>query len=167
MALLAMSCFFLPAAAQTAPSYQVKAAFLYNFSQFVEWPSNAFYNAQAPFVIGILGADPFGSYLTELVKGEKAGNRPIVIKRFGTAAEAKGAHIVFINLPDAAAAIKSFAGQNTLTVGDGENFVKAGGMIRFFTEKNKIRFQINVTAARAANLVISAKLLRVAEIFNE
>jgi hypothetical protein len=150
--------------AQPTPSYQVKAAFLYNFSQFVEWPRNSFNGRSAPFVIGILGQDPFGSYLKELVEGEKAGDRRIIIKKFSSIAEVSDCHILFVNIPDGAEAIKALRFKSILTVSDEQNFARNGGMVRFFTDNNKIRLQINIAAARAANLTISAKLLRVAEI---
>lgn len=150
--------------AQNTPSYQVKAAFLYNFSQFVEWPSNAFNSRNAPFVIGILGHDPFGSYLEEIVEGEKAGDRRIIIKKFNSLAEVSDCHILFVNTGAGTDVIRALRYKSILTVSDEANFAREGGMVRFFTDNNKIRLQINMAAARAANLNISAKLLRVAEI---
>lgn len=150
--------------AQTMPSYQVKAAFLYNFSRFVEWPASAFNWKGAPFVIGILGQDPFGPYLEEIVEDEKAGDRRIIIKRFNSVAEVSECHILFVNTGAAAENIRALRNKSILTVSDEANFARDGGMIRFFTDNNKIRLQINVAAARSASLNISAKLLRVAEI---
>jgi hypothetical protein len=150
--------------AQTTPSYQVKAAFLYNFSQFVEWPASAFNWKGSPFVIGILGHDPFGSYIEEIVEGEKVGDRRILIKRFSSVAEVNECHILFVNTRSAADDIRTLRNKSILTVSDEANFAKDGGMIRFVTDNNKIKLQINIVAARSANLNISAKLLRVAEI---
>lgn len=150
--------------AQPTPSYQVKAAFLYNFSQFVEWPSSSFRWKGAPFVIGILGQDPFGSYLEDVVEGEKAGDRRIVIRRFSSVDDVSECHILFVNTGSAADDIRALRNKSILTVSDEANFARDGGMVRFFTDNNKIRLQINIAAARAANLNISAKLLRVAEI---
>lgn len=151
--------------AQTAPkAYQVKAAFLYNFSQFVEWPPTAFSNQASPFVIGILGKDPFGAYLHELVKGERINGHPIQVQRYGDEKEIKNCHILFINLPSTINALSALENQSTLTVSDADNFARQGGMIRFFTENNKIRLEINPAAAKEASLNISSKLLRVAQI---
>lgn len=160
-----LCCFFVGAVhAQTAPSYQVKAAFLYNFSQFAEWPPAAFNSRDAPFVIGILGHDPFGAYLDEIVEGEKAGNRRIIVKRFSSVDEADECHILFVNTSGGAASIRSLRNKPILTVSDDADFAKEGGMVRFVTHSNKIKLQVNVAVARTANINISAKLLRVAEI---
>ena len=153
--------------AQTSKGYEVKAAFLYNFAQFVEWPTNAYPDAQSPIAIGILGDDPFGASLEEIVRGEKVNNRPLVIARYKRVEDIKACQILFISqsenrrLEEIFAALKNLG---TLTVGDTDGFAKRGGMIRFVLENNKIRFRINVEAARAANLTISSKLLRLAEI---
>lgn len=144
--------------------YLVKAVFLYNFSQFVEWPPSAFNGNNAPFIIGILGPDPFGSFLDETVAGEKMNGHPMVVQRYADLKEVKACHILFINLPNQADVLAALNNRSMLTVSDKDNFARIGGMIRFFTEKNKIRLQINPSAARAANLIISSKLLRVAEI---
>src|SRR5258708_4867014 len=71
-----------PAQAAAASEYEVKAAFLFNFSQFVEWPADAFADAQTPLVIGVIGGDPFGHFLDDLVRGEKVNNHPLVIQRY-------------------------------------------------------------------------------------
>ena len=155
--------------AQTAPSKgdQVKAVFLFNFAQFVEWPPQAFAEAQAPLVIGVLGEDPFGAFLDETVRGEKVNNRPLVVQRYRRVEEIKTCHILFISksevdqLDQIMAALR---GRNTLTVGDVEGVSRQGVMIQFSTVKNKTRLKINLEAARAAKLTISSKLLRSAEI---
>ena len=154
---------------QTAPAkeYQVKAVFLYNFAQFVEWPEAAFPDAQTPLVIGVLGEDPFGGYLEDTVRGEKVNNRPLVIERYRRVEEVRICHILFISRSEADRLEKIFAelkGRNILTVGDFDGFTKSGGMMRFVTEKNKTRLRINLEAAKAARLTISSKLLRPAEI---
>ncbi|MGB8191508.1 MAG: YfiR family protein [Chitinophagaceae bacterium] len=164
LAMIIVLCSFSPGSPDQTPAYQVKAAFLYNFSQFVEWPSNAFSGSNAPFVIGVLGTDPFGAYLEELVAGEKAGSHPIVIRKYSEPNEVQQCHILFINHADAAEFARRFANRSILTVSDAEGFANRGGMIRFYTEKNKTKLQINLATARAANLNISGKLLRVAEI---
>lgn len=151
------------------PEYQVKAVFLYNFTQFVEWPANAFPEPNTPLVIGILGQDPFGQYLDETVKGEKVNEHPLIVKRFRTIDEIRQCHILFINVSEKnelAAIFENLRSQNILTVGDAANFSKQGGIVRFFNEKNKTRIRINLEAAKNADLTISSKLLRLAEVVN-
>jgi hypothetical protein len=159
----------LDAAAQTGPSreYQVKAVFLFNFAQFVEWPPAAFAGANSPLVIGILGGDPFGAYLDETVRDEKVSNRPLEIQRYRRVGEIKTCHVLFISRSEANRLEEIFLSlkdRRILIVGDGDDFVQRGGMIRLATAQNKIRLIINVDAAKAANLTISSKLLRAAEL---
>jgi len=144
--------------------YQLKAVFLFNFSQFVEWPAAAFDSPSAPLIIGVEGPNPFGRYLAETVKGESIAGRPVVVRYFASKADIRPCHILFINKKDSREVISLIQGKSVLTVGDNENFTTSGGIIQFFTEQNKIRFQISPAAARAANLNISSKLLRLAKI---
>jgi hypothetical protein len=163
---------FTGAAAQTPPppptaEYQVKAVFLFNFAQFVDWPATAFESEQAPIVIGVLGEDPFGSYLDEVVQSEKIGDRALVVRRYRRVEDAAGCHVLFIGRSNAAQLDRVLArlqGRSVLTVGDLDNFCLRGGMVRFVTEKGKIHLRINVDAAKAAGLTISSKLLRWATI---
>jgi len=158
---------YAPAQPAPAKEYQVKAVFLYNFAQFVEWPATAFPDAQTPLAIGVLGEDPFGAYLDETVRGEKANNRPLIVERYRRVEDIKICHILFISRSEADQMEKIFAAlkeRTILTVGDFEGFTKRGGMMRFVTEKNKTRLRINLEAAKAARLTISSKLLRPAEI---
>lgn len=157
----------LRAQAPTSKEYQVKAVFLYNFAQFVEWPPDSFPDAQTPLVIGVLGQDPFGAYLDEIVRGEKVNNRALVIERYRQVEDIKTCHVLFISRSELGRfeqILGSLKGRNILTVGDAEGFALSGGMIRFVAENNKIRMRINLEAARAAKLTISSKLLRPAEI---
>jgi len=156
------------AQAPTTREYQIKAAFIFNFTQFTEFPAGSFSSPQAPFVIGVLGKNPFGSYLEQTVAGETVNGHPLVIQYYSNTDDIKGCHILFINLTDANKiedAIDKLEGQNILTVGDAPYFLNNGGMIRFYTKNNKMQLQINLEAAKAANVVISSKLLRLAEIF--
>jgi YfiR/HmsC-like len=147
------------------PEYQVKAVFLFNFAQFVTWPSPE--SPDAPLVIGILGDDPFGSYLDETVRGEKVNNRLLTIQRFRRGSEARNCNILFISQSErdrVPQILSSCKGRNVLTVSDIDGFTDLGGMIQFFTEKNKVRMRINLNAVKATNLKVSSKLLRVAEV---
>lgn len=153
---------------QPSREYQLKAVFLFNFTQFVEWPATSFSSDQAPMVIGILGADPFGSFLEETVEGEKINGRPLLIRHYTTIEEVEACQLLFINIAEKnkrEQVLTGLKGRNILTVSDAPGFMEQGGMIRFFTKKDKINLQVNLEAAKAANLVISSKLLRLVEIF--
>jgi hypothetical protein len=157
------------ASTQTGVSkgYQVKAVFLFNFAQFVEWPPSAFAAASSPIVIGVLGEDPFGAYLDETVRGEKVDNRPLEVQRYRLVDEIKICHILFISRSEAShleQILVSLKDRSLLVVGDGDDFAQRGGMIRLATVQNKIRLIINVEVAQRASLTISSKLLRSAEL---
>lgn len=146
-----------------SPEYQLKAVFLFNFAQFVEWPESAFPKPDAPVVIGVLGADPFDGYLDDLVKGEKVGARPIVTRRFQRVQDVTACHILFVCGSEARQVDQIFAvlkGRSILTVSDINRFAVRGGVVRFYSEAGKIRFRINIQAAKAAGLTISSKILR-------
>jgi len=164
-----LACTLLLVSAQ-APTreYQVKAAFLFNFTQFIEWPSASFSSSSSPLVIGVLGKNPFGNYLEETVSGETVHGHPLLVQHYKTVEEIKNCHILFLNITDATKidqVIESAKSKSVLTVSDGVNFMKQGGMIRFFTRKNKIQFQVNTELTKSANLTVSSKLLRLAEIY--
>jgi len=159
----------LTAQTTSVSSAEVKAAFLYNFATFSEWPAEAFANPNSPFTIGVLGENPFGTALNEIVLNETKGGRPLTIKYFSQIEDVKDCQILFINLQKPSAqiqALEALKKQNVLTVGDTPDFVSKGGMIRFFVENNKLRFQVNLSAIKESNITLSSKLLRLAEIFN-
>ena len=147
--------------AQTPDEYQVKAAFLYNFVKFVEWPVEAFSDSSAPIVIGVVGDDPLGNKIDQMINGKIANGRPLVLKRFRNLKVLTFCHIVFIcsseknNLRQTLAA----AGVGVLTVGETERFTQIGEIINFTIVDSKVRFEINQVAAERAGLKISAKLL--------
>ena len=148
--------------------YKVKAGFLYNFTQFVEWPDTAFKAPEAPFIVGILGTDPFGTYIDSILAGGKVLGHALVVQRYHTLKEIENCQILFINLSHADTAnFADIQKQPILTVSDAEDFMKSGGIIRFFTENNKTRLQINPSAAKLAKLNISSKLLQLADIYSD
>ena len=171
---LAAACALLLAgrvetAAQSAipPEYQVKAAFLFRFSQFTQWPLEAFAGAGSPLVIGILGEDPFREFLDDIVRGEQVQERPFVIQRYRRLAEMKTCHVLFISRSENSRIDQILAGlrdRPILTVCEVEGFTTRGGMIEFVSHEGKIRLRINPTAAKSVGLTISSKLLRPAEI---
>jgi|SRR5882724_7212880 len=147
--------------------YQIKATFIFNFAQFIDWPTTTFTETNAPFCIGILGDDPFGKYLDETVQGEKIDGHPLVVQRYHQAAEATNCQVLFVSRSETKRLKEVLAGlknQNVLTVGEVEGFCKDGGAVRFVTEQNKIHFRISPQAVKDASLTASSKLLRLAEI---
>lgn len=166
--------------AQAAESkeYQIKAAFLYNFIQFVDWPKEKAADSNQPIIIGIIGRDPFGNVF-ESLKNKKIKGKSVVIRRVKTFEELKKNgeledkinelkkfHVLFIcssenkNLKQIIDPIKT---DNILTVGETGNFLENGGIINFVLEEKKVRFEINLDAANTSNLKISSQLLRLAE----
>jgi hypothetical protein len=155
-------------AQSTTEEYQVKAVFLYNFSRFVDWPENSFNSPNAPFVVGVIGGDPFGYFLEETVKGEVVHNHVMTIHHFQDLSEIDNCHILYINYKDPDQIKKTLDavnGKNILTVNDNSNFVRMGGMIQFYTEMNKIKLMINSAAIKQSQLEISSKLMRVAKVY--
>lgn len=155
-------------AANSAPGeYQVKAVFLFNFAQFVTWPPTAFADPQAPLCIGVIGDDPFGPLLDDVVRGETVQQRPLIVRRIQSPAEISSCHVLFVSRSESARLddiVRTAQAYAVLTVGEDDYFAVRGGMIRFVLERNKIRFRINAGAAKAAGLVISSNLLRSATI---
>jgi hypothetical protein len=185
---LVLALFVIPimseAKAETTASreYQVKAAFLYNFIMFVEWPAEKMADINDPIIVGIIGSDPFGDAF-DPVKDKKVKGKNVVIKRFKGIEELKTGgsdkskphpqieairecHVLFIcssektHLKEIISLIEN---DNVLTVSDVENFLDAGGIINFVMEEKKVQFEISVVSCEKANLKISSKLLRLAK----
>jgi hypothetical protein len=153
-------------AAETARAYQIKAAFIFNFAQFTEWPEGAFDDKEAPLVIGIFGSNPFGDVLEDTVRNEVVHGRRLVVERYTKLAEIKRCHILYIGQSevDRVENIRDqLKGKPVLTVSDIENSGARGVVIELVTTQNRIRFRINLEAAKQANLTLSSKLLRAGE----
>ena len=145
--------------------YQVKAAFLYNFTKFVEWPSQHFANEDRPLVIGVLGRNPFGGELEQITWGRRVNGREITIAFIDTAAAAAAADLVFVCAGEESrfeAMSTALRQAQVLTIGESPRFADAGGMITFLREADKIRFAVNRDSAERAGLKISAQLLKLA-----
>jgi uncharacterized protein DUF4154 len=145
----------------------VEAVFLFNFTQFVDWPPQAFADPGAPIVIGVLGSDPFGAALDEVVQGEVVRGHPLIVRRSQRIDDLTGSQILFISRSEHAhlgSILAALKGRSTLTVSDLEEFANAGGMICFMLMENKVRLQVNLEATKTAGLTLSSKLLRVAQI---
>jgi YfiR/HmsC-like len=148
--------------------YGVKAAFLYNFVKFVEWPNSAFHATDSPVAICVLGADPFGRTLDDIVEGERVESRPLVVRRVDEAREAGACHLLFVSSSERTRFAPILAAVNTrrvLTVAESTEFLAAGGHIAFYLEANRVRFAINTGATAKSEFQVSSKLLRVARIY--
>ena len=155
----------LQPASQPLREYRIKAAFLYNFAKFVEWPPEAFDEEDSALVLGVLGDDPFGAALQSL-RGKTVRGRGLTIKRFDSLRDLGHCHILFITSSvreQQQKALESLQGSNVLTVGEMQRFVQMGGIINFVIRKNKLRFEINLDAGKRAGLVISSQLLKLAD----
>jgi hypothetical protein len=150
----------------------IKAAFIYNFAQFIDWPSRAFPSRTAPFTMCTIG-DPAEGTLEKTVEGEKLNGRSIVVRRLGPTDSLKGCHLVYVGALEAkrsmeiiTAAARNFAtdGAPVLTVGDSEDFIELGGIIRFTESDHRVRFEINPEAAQRVSLRINSRLLRLADL---
>ena len=147
--------------------YQLKAVFLFNFTQFVDWPAESFRNNKSPLVIGVIGENPFGKYLEQAVSGETKDGHPVVVQYYQDEEAAKSCHMLFINLPESdkrKEVIEKIKEVPVLTVSDASDFSVQGGLVRFVTRKNKIKLQINLEACKELGLVPSSKLLKLADI---
>jgi YfiR/HmsC-like len=166
LALLLIAAGLLGAAAPVS-EYQLKAVFLFNFAQFVEWPPAAAPRENAPFVIGVLGKDPFGADLDDVVRGETVNAHPLAVARYHNVAEVRDCQILFIAASELAqleGILAALKGRSILTVTDADGLTVRGVMIGLIRQDNRIRLRIDLQATKASNLTISSKLLRPAEI---
>ncbi len=170
LVLTALACVPLSnaGAADTAAitrEYEIKAAFLYNFTKFIEWPQQSFPDANAPIVIGVLGDSPGQPALLQFVKDRRINGRAIVVRRVESAQEASATQLLFVATGQEArfeqlqAAISAIP---VVTVGESQAFVSDGGAINFVLEGDKVRFEVNTTSADHAGVKISAQLLKLA-----
>ncbi|MBN2580357.1 MAG: YfiR family protein [Pirellulales bacterium] len=172
-AVVALLCYAPPTFGQNGiPSkedeYLIKAAFLYGFGQNVTWPDSSFDSPKAPFVIGILGSDPFGGALQEIARKKTIQGRKIVIRQFARIENYQGpCHILFIS--DAVrpeeqhAALRQLSQVGLLTVGESPDFIAEGGIVDLYLEGDSVRFELNVEAANRAKLRMDAQLQKLSK----
>jgi hypothetical protein len=154
----------LPQMRATAGEYQVKAAFLLNFTKFIEWPATAFEDSRSPIAICLFGDDPFDGALNQLVEGEVVNGRKLAVRKIRQAPAPKTCQVVFVGKPEKEGArILAGLGPGVLTVGEGEGFLRDGGMIAFVLENHRVRFEIKQSTASNAELNLSSRLLNVAK----
>ncbi|HWB09770.1 MAG TPA: YfiR family protein [Pirellulales bacterium] len=151
--------------------YPIKAAFLYNFGNYVTWPEEAFTGPQAPFVVGILGSGSFGDSLDRISAQKKVGGRRIVVEQLTADDSPDHCHILFItrtaSRADVSALLAKARDEPVLIVGESPDFARRGGCVNFIVEGNKTRFEINAAEAKRRQLVVSAKLLSLAHLVDE
>jgi hypothetical protein len=144
---------------------EVKAAFLFNFSKFVEWPTEAFDGPGDPVALCVAGESPIGESLDNLVQGATVSSRRLAVHRTRSLAELQDCHLVFVPRSERRRQreiLASLQGRSILTVGEADGFLTDGGIIRFALDQNRVRFEINRAAAEAGGLKLSSKLLRLA-----
>jgi hypothetical protein len=168
-AVLLSFCSLYTRAQEAAPSeYQIKAACLINFTKYVEWPEKAFAETNAPFVIAIYGVDNFGKDLPAMIQNKTMNGHPLEVKYFTNFFPTNTVcHLLFVSASEkqhASEILRQFNGNPVLTVGESDTFLAQSGIINFVLRDKKVRLQICIEAAEAANLSISSKMLSLAEI---
>jgi YfiR/HmsC-like len=150
--------------------YLIKAGFIYNFAKLMEWPAPVFPQPNSPIVIAILGVDPFQGTLDNVLRGKQVNGREFVVKHLKWGDDLKGCNIIFVSSSEKAHfddLFRMIRGLPILTIGDTPGFAERGGMINFVLEDDKVRFEIDVDAARQADINISSRLLALAKIVPE
>lgn len=159
-----------PGRPTTPAEYEIKAAFLYNFAKFIEWPPQTGQGEPDAFVITILGQDPFDGVIDDMLQGKTVNSRRVVVRRASRADDVRSSQILFISDSERAQLadiLKRFANTATLTVGESDRFAERGGIICFRMEKDRIRLDINLAVAERARLRISSELLKLARIVGQ
>lgn len=156
-----------PVHAQSASIDEVKAAFLFNFTKFVEWPADAFPSDTSPFMIGILGDDTVGDSLREIIRGKTVNGHELRLKRVSANDDLAQLHVLFISKSDnihVPELVTRVNGKAVLTVADAVGFCKSGGSIQFDVENSQVRFEVNLDSAQRSRLNVSSKLLTLAKV---
>lgn len=157
----------LGAGPSTPLEYEVKAAFLFRFAQFVEWPADTFKGAGDPFTYCTIGDDPFRGALERTLNGKSIGQRALRVEHLSGWGKVGECQVLFVGGPGdkkhVADTMANAGSLPILTVGEADQFAENGGAIGFCTDDNKIRFEVNLDAAGKAGLKISAKLLVLAK----
>jgi len=164
-ALVVAAVFATGAMAQTVDEYRVKAAFVFNFAKFIQWPTEAFKTPADPLVICVLGQDQMTNSLRDAVNGNAIDGRPVIVRQFAVGQVSCDCNILFVGSSVAKrfrSGLKESAG--LLTVGETPGFAADGGVINFKLEDGRVRFEINVAAAERQQLHISSKLLSLAQL---
>jgi hypothetical protein len=157
--------------ARAESEYDVKAAYLFKFTKFVEWPSAAFASTEAPFVIGLVGRDPFDGGLDRLIAGNTTGARRLEVRHLNAndGNALRECQMIFVSTSEQrrlGGILSAVQGRPVLIVGESEGFASAGGMLGFALRENRVGIEVNSAAARQSRLKISSQLLNIAKIVN-
>ncbi len=166
----AQTAFAAPEATPPPREYEIKAAFIYNFTKFIEWPARSFPDAQSPFVIGVLGETPCAEALEQLVKDRKFNGRTIIVRRIAEAQALGRLQILFVGSAqdvEFGTLLPTIAADPILTVGESTAFASMGGAINFVRQDDKVRFEVNLHSAGQSGVKISAQLLKLATVVRE
>jgi len=156
--------------AEGVDEYQLKAAFIGKFVKYVTWPPESLGEGDAPLVVGVLGQDPFGDKLEAAFKSKKSDERPVVVRRFSTLEGLATAHVLFVPAQEAARLgeiLRSTRDASQLLIGESTDFAARGGVINFYLEGDKLRFEINTESAKRQKLKVSSDLLKLARIVSD
>ena len=149
---------------------KIKAAYLYQFIRYVQWPQSAFPEETSPIVIGSIGNDPVNPYLNAIARRRTAGNRKLVYRPVSSVSQAKSCHILFVSSNANGATVKSVVAKlrdtPVLLVGESPDFLRGGGVISFVAINNNIRLQLSTKSASNHGLRISSQLAKLAQIVN-
>jgi hypothetical protein len=153
---------------ETIDEYQVKARFVSSFANFVEWPPEAFGNPHGPFIICVLGRNPFGGTLASLVAGQAVGEHPVVLREIADVAKATGCHIVFVSSSERLrlrSILTSLGQPGVFSIGDTRDFIAEGGVANLRLDReNRVRIDISAGAAKERRLQVSSRLLQLATV---
>lgn len=154
-----------PAEEVQLPEYQVKAALLLNLVRYSDWPVGAFAQTNSPYVIGIVGRDPFGADLEKTFERKKVKGRPFLLKRISSDPEMRACHLLFVSSSERRRSrdlLEKLRGAPVMTVGESPDFLDQGGVINLLLKNGSVPFEINLEPARIARLKLDANLLKVA-----
>jgi len=167
LTVLSMASLGVARAQDESKEYQLKAAFLFNFAQFVKWPADSFNSTDAPFSIGILGDDPFGAALEETIRGESIDNHRLTVVRGQSIGDLKDCQMIFVSRSEeghVGEILSQLNSKPVLTVSEVDSFAREGGVIDFYLSSGKVRFEINPQSAQRCGLKISSQLLSLGKI---
>ena len=150
---------------EVGSEYQTKAAQIYSFTKFIDWPAKKFPSSESPFIIGVYGSDDISDFLRESFQSRRIKDRPVEIRHLSNKVELVACHLVFVSRTERdrlGGVLYEMRHENILSVGESDNFLKSGGVISFINVEGATRFQINLSAASRESLKVSSKLLPIA-----
>lgn len=150
---------------RAAPEMRLKAAILFNFAKYVEWPASSFTGPTAPLTFGILGDDPFGNEFDAVIAGRAIHGRAVAVKRGRSLRDLTDCHVLYLSISEKerfASILLAVNGRPILTVGESSGFLLQGGMIRLFVDESRVRFEVNLEASNRGGLKLSSQMLQLA-----